>query len=98
MVGLGNPQAAIDNVAVVFLRSALDHPRVQVRWDVTGDLVRRNHTALHEVYGKGATPLVQMFSLIHFNDFVSYYLAALNNADPTPVENINYLKGRLAEV
>lgn len=98
VVGLGNPQAALDNVAVIFLRSSFDHPRVQVRYDVTGDLVRRNHTALHEVCGEGATRLVQMFSLIHFNDFVSYYLAALNGADPTPVDNIAYLKGRLAEV
>jgi len=39
-----------------------------------------------------------MLSLIHFGDYVSYYLAALNNADPTPVKNIDYLKGRLAEV
>jgi glucose/mannose-6-phosphate isomerase len=98
VVGLGKPQSAVDNVAVVFLRSVLDHPRVQVRWDVTGELVRRNNLALHEVYGEGATPLVQMFSLIHFNDFVSYYLAGLNDVDPTPVDNIAYLKGRLAEV
>jgi len=98
VVGLGHPQAAIDNVAVVFLRSTFDHPRVQVRYDVTGDLVKRNKIALHEVYGEGATPLVHMLNLIHFGDYVSYYLAALNNADPTPVENIAYLKGRLAEV
>jgi len=98
VVGLHNPQAAVDHIAVVFLRSAFDHPRVQVRWTVTGELLQQNHIALHEVYGEGATPLVQMFSLIHFGDYVSYYLAALNDADPTPVENIVYLKNRLARV
>lgn len=96
VVGLGHPQAAIDHIAVIFLRSTFDHPQVQVRYDITGDLVRRNNTALYQVHGEGDTPLVQMFHLIHFGDYVSYYLTALNGADPTPVDNIVYLKDRLA--
>jgi glucose/mannose-6-phosphate isomerase len=38
-----------------------------------------------------------MLSLIHFGDYVSYYLAMLNEVDPTPVETIAFLKRRLAE-
>jgi glucose/mannose-6-phosphate isomerase len=38
-----------------------------------------------------------MLSTIHFGDYVSYYLAALNEADPSPVKVIDFLKGRLAE-
>jgi hypothetical protein len=29
---------------------------------------------------------------------VTYYLAILNGADPTPVETIHYLKGELVKV
>ncbi|MDD4264010.1 MAG: SIS domain-containing protein [Firmicutes bacterium] len=39
-----------------------------------------------------------MFSLIYFGDFVSWYLAMLNSADPTPVKVIDYLKGELAKL
>ena len=38
-----------------------------------------------------------MLSLIHFNDYASFYLAMLNGADPTPVETIAFLKRRLEE-
>jgi glucose/mannose-6-phosphate isomerase len=38
-----------------------------------------------------------MLSLIHFGDYVSFYLAMLNEVDPTPVETIAFLKKRLAE-
>jgi glucose/mannose-6-phosphate isomerase len=38
-----------------------------------------------------------MLSLIHFGDYVSFYLAMLNGVDPTPVETIVFLKRRLAE-
>ncbi len=37
-----------------------------------------------------------MFSLIQLGDFASYYLAVLNEVDPTPVEVIESLKKALA--
>ncbi|HPC10495.1 MAG TPA: SIS domain-containing protein [candidate division Zixibacteria bacterium] len=38
-----------------------------------------------------------MLSLVQFGDFVSYYLAILNEVDPTPVKIIDALKKALAE-
>jgi len=37
-----------------------------------------------------------MFSFVYFLDYVSYYLAILNEVDPTPIKNINFLKEKLA--
>ena len=37
-----------------------------------------------------------MVSLIALGDYVSYYLALLNGADPTEIEPIDYLKDALA--
>jgi glucose/mannose-6-phosphate isomerase len=39
-----------------------------------------------------------MLSLVLFGDYVSYYLALLYQADPTPVAAIDHLKQRLSEV
>ena len=38
----------------------------------------------------------RMFSLIQLGDFTSYYMAVVNDTDPTPVEAIDTLKRALA--
>ena len=45
----------------------------------------------------GNTLLARMFSLIYLADFVSFNLAMLNEEDPTPILNIEFLKSKLAE-
>ncbi len=97
VVGLGIPQAVRDQAVVLMLRSSLDHPRVQVRWEVTRELLLREGVAAETLQGRGESRLAQMLSLIHFGDYASFYLAMLNGVDPTPVETIAFLKQRLAE-
>jgi glucose/mannose-6-phosphate isomerase len=97
VVGLGIPQAVRDRALVLMLRSNLDHPRVQVRWEVTRELLKRERVVAETLRGRGESRLAQMLSLIHFGDYVSFYLAMLNGVDPTPVETIAFLKRRLAE-
>ncbi len=97
VVGLARPAEVSARLAAIFLRSELDHPRVQTRWQVTAELFERNDIPMHAIDGRGDSALAQMFSLIHLGDYVSYYTAALNGEDPTPVSNIVYLKQRLAE-
>ncbi len=97
VVGFGIPQTVRDQTIVLMLRSSLDHPRVQVRWQVTRELLLREGVAAETLPGRGESYLAQMLSLIHFGDYVSFYLAMLNGVDPTPVESIAFLKQRLAE-
>ncbi len=97
VVGFGIPQAVRERAAVLMLRSNLDLPRVQVRWEVTRELLLRETVVAEVLQGRGVSKLAQMLSLIHFNDHVSFYLAMLNGVDPTPVETIVFLKRRLAE-
>lgn len=97
VVGLGIPPDVRDQVVVLMLRSNLDHPRVQLRWQVTGELLQREGVMAEEVQGRGDSCLAHTLSLIHLGDYVSFYLGMLNNADPTPVETIAFLKQRLAE-
>lgn len=97
VVGLGIPQSTRDQVTVLMLRSDQDHPRVQMRWDVTEELLEREKVTFETLQGRGESKLAHMLSLIHFGDYVSFYLAMLNGADPSPVETITFLKQRLAE-
>lgn len=97
VVGLGIPDVIRDTSVALMLRSARDPKRIQERWDVTRELLSREGVTAEEIHGRGETPLTQMLSLIHFGDFVSFYVAMLNEVDPTPVETIAFLKQRLAE-
>jgi glucose/mannose-6-phosphate isomerase len=97
VVGFGIPPSVRERTVVLMLRSSLDHPRVQARWDVTRELLLREGVVAETLQGRGASPLAHMLSLIHFGDYVSLYLSLLNGVDPTPVETIAFLKQRLAE-
>jgi glucose/mannose-6-phosphate isomerase len=50
---------------------------------------------MHEIWSLGDSLLARVLSVVFLGDFVSLYLAYLNNADPTPVEVIDYLKTNL---
>jgi glucose/mannose-6-phosphate isomerase len=83
---------------VVFLRDRRTHKRISMREDITKEII--NPYALHvsEVWSEGRSLLARMFSLIYLGDWVSFYLAILNNEDPTPVKVIEQLKGELAKL
>ncbi|MFQ6058425.1 MAG: bifunctional phosphoglucose/phosphomannose isomerase [Anaerolineae bacterium] len=98
VVGYEFPADLADKVVVVMLVSSLDHPRTQVRFRVTGEILARRGVAYETVEARGRSPLAHLLSTIHFGDYVSYYLALLYGVDPTPVEIIAYLKERLAQV
>ncbi len=98
VVGYGIPEGILERVSVILLRSSLDHPRIQARWEVTKELLLQEGVMVDEVWGRGEGRLAQMLALIHFGDYVSFYLAILNGADPTPVPPIDDLKRRLAEM
>lgn len=97
VVGYQFPDDVSEHVFVVMLRSALDYPRNRARFDVTVELLDRYHVPHATVEGQGHSALAQMLSLVHFGDYVTYYLALLNRVDPTPVAAIDILKSRLAQ-
>lgn len=82
---------------VVFLRTSFDHPRVAKRVDILKEVLASRGLAFLEVWAQGDDPLSQALWLLHFGDWVSFYLALLNGVDPTPVRPIQELKRRLKE-
>ena len=97
VLGYVNPQEMAQRLFVLMLRSHADHPRVKVRYDITAELLADRGIDHTRVWARGDSPLAQVFSSIHFGDYVSLYLAWLYSADPTPVDAIEYLKRRLAQ-
>ena len=80
---------------IVDIRSDLEHPRVQKRFEVTERLLSGKRPAPHVVKPEGDTVLKQMLWGMVFCDFVSLYLALLNGINPTPVDLVEKFKAEL---
>jgi glucose/mannose-6-phosphate isomerase len=83
--------------AVVDLRSSLEHPRVQKRFEVSARLLSGMRPEPHVVNAKGETLLEQLLWTVAFGDFVTIYLALLNGVNPAPVVLVEKFKKALDE-
>jgi len=81
--------------AVVDLRSSLEHPRVQKRFEVTERLLSGVRPAPHVVTVQGGNILEQLLWALAYGDFVTLYLAFLNGVDPAPVDLVEKFKKEL---
>jgi glucose/mannose-6-phosphate isomerase len=98
VVGYQFPPELAEKIVVVMLRSDLLVRPLQLRYEVTCQLLERASVRYESVDAEGTAPLSQLLSLVLFGDYVSYYLAILYRTDPTPVEAIDYLKEQLAKL
>lgn len=84
-------------LSVVMLVDREDNPRVQRRMKIVEELVVDQTASLQVLKTQGQSRLTRMFSLIQLADWTSFYLAIMNNIDPTPIAKIDLLKSKLAE-
>jgi glucose/mannose-6-phosphate isomerase len=95
LVGWNAIDAYRDKIIVIYLRDNDDHDRIKQRMEVVRTIIGKQNVDIVDVYSHGDFSLGRMFSLIQLGDFVSLYLAVLNNVDPTPVKVIDFLKAEL---
>ncbi len=95
--GFGHPDGVGEPLTVFILRSDLYHPRNGLRCDITAQILEKHGIAWEEVQPRGQSLLAEALSLVHFGDWVSYYLALMNGEDPSRIANIGHVKQRLAE-
>ena len=79
----------------LLLEDGTESDRMKLRATVTLELVAKASEA-HRVKASGTTLLGKMLSLALLGDFVSLYLAALNEVDPYTIDSIDLIKETLA--
>ena len=97
VIGYQFPRELASKIYVVLLRCPSLHPRTMIRYQVTSELLEQNGIGHQVIDSHGEDGLSQMMSLVFTGDWASYYLAILNEIDPSPVKAIDYLKKRLSE-
>jgi glucose/mannose-6-phosphate isomerase len=92
LAGVINPEDLFGRSMVVFLRSASYHPRNLLRTDLTRKLFMLEGLNTDVFEATGDTPLANLWTTLHFGDYMAYYLAMAYSVDPTPVDAIENLK------
>jgi glucose/mannose-6-phosphate isomerase len=87
-----NPEELLGRTTTIFLQSSSDHPRNQLRSQLTRKVFMLDGLSTDFVEAAGDTPLAHQWTTLHYGDYASYYLAMLYGVDPTPVEALQSLK------
>src|SRR5258705_3151036 len=95
--GSPRPPIAKEALTVLLLRSDRDNPRHKLRFEVTRELLDRARIPHKTLQFAGRNMLSEVLQMVLFTDYVSFYIALLNGADPSPVKSIDYLEDRLAK-
>jgi len=85
-------------VRPVLVRGGDDHERTKERWGILEGFFRSRGISHRTVEAPGSSILARLVGLMYTLDYASIYRAVMLCVDPTPVEPIEYVKGRLAGV
>jgi glucose/mannose-6-phosphate isomerase len=95
IVGYQFPPDFAKEALIIVLRSSLISEPILKRYDATCRVLEQSKIKHSIVDVGGENALAQMLSLVLLGDYISYYLAILNEVDPTPIETIDKLKHEL---
>ena len=87
-----------DNLIVVAFRNSDDYFRTVKRLEVCKTVFSKYTPHYLEIHSKGTTKIERAMYHVHIGDWISCYIADINNIDATEVNVINQLKGELAKV
>ncbi len=96
-VGFNAPNDLLEKISVILIRDPDEPLEIKNRIETSTELVFQKAKTITEITAKGLTKLAKMFSILCVGDYVSVYLALLQNKDPTPVKIIDKVKAELAK-
>jgi len=95
IAGLTNPQDLIYHTAALFLNLPEDESRNNLRLQLTQKAFMLQGVATDIINATGNRPLSQQWTMLHFGDYLAYYLAMMYDVDPTPIPAIEKFKGEM---
>lgn len=97
IVGWGIPLDITRRCVVIMLSHNAEFEKIKKRIEITKSLIANLGTQVIDIFAIGNSNLARVLYLIYLGDLTSFYLAILNEVDPSPVERISLLKRRLEE-
>lgn len=95
MEGLKFPTKAKELLYFLFIESKHYTPEVQKRYPITNEVFKINGYSSLTYATSSDEKLLEIFEVLMFGSYVSFYLAMLNGIDPTPIPWVDYFKAQL---
>jgi len=73
------------------------HPRIKRRFDIINNLLKREKIGIIKLEGKMDSRRERLIEMVYLCDWISYFLALLNEKDPGEIDFIHHLKDKMAE-
>jgi glucose/mannose-6-phosphate isomerase len=94
LAGLTNPEILMQTITL-FLRAPSEHQRNRLRSNLTHQAFVAAGMNTDVFDAKGKSHLAQMWTALHFGDYMAFYLAMAYGMDPTPVEVLQNFKAAM---
>lgn len=93
--GFNFPHRFQGDLIALILQNSFDPPALVNQFDKLKDVLDEKKIGYEIIESTGKDIFSQKLSLLLLGDWVSFYLAMLNNIDPTPVETIEKVKNKV---
>lgn len=92
------PKNLIEQAQIVYFRDdVIEIDRMKLRFQALTKILNEQGLEPIEIKSSEDSVVARLFDMIYLGDWVSYYLAMLNETDPTDIPFILYLKDYLAK-
>jgi len=92
---VGFEDLALDhNFIVIAFRFPSEIPNVSLRFEITKEIIGKK-VKIVDIVIKEGNLLSQLITSTYLGDYISMYLALLNNQNPSTVDSIDYLKSQM---
>ncbi|HUI88588.1 MAG TPA: bifunctional phosphoglucose/phosphomannose isomerase [Anaerolineales bacterium] len=88
-------EVMMPHTMALFLRASSDHPRNRLRIDLTKQAFMLEGINTGLIEARGDSLLAQIWTLILFGDYMTYYLAMAYGIDPTPIPTLDNFKAEM---
>jgi glucose/mannose-6-phosphate isomerase len=95
MEGLKNPSTNKKELIFFLINSDLYLPRIQKRYKILKTVLTKNKIGFLEYRPAAKTKLIQVFEVLSFGSYLSFYLAMNYNLNPSPVPWVDFFKKQL---
>ncbi len=90
--GVVNPEELIPRAYAIFLDSASDHPRNQLRTQLTQQSLLLEGIPTDIIRAHGATRMEQLWTAVQYGDYFAYYLSMIYGSDPNTIARIHAIQ------
>lgn len=97
MEGLSHPEINKTSLFAIFINSSLYPDRIQQRFTLTEDVVKKHDVEVFEYKAKAKNELSQNFEFIQFGAYVNLYLSILYKQNPGPLPWVDFFKNKLGQ-